>query len=83
MTVSNPAKHVQSRSTLSAPTTLRLAWLCWSVLLVIPFSVALWFAWQSPADPQALSRTRDAWQHACARTPHGAPIELRPDDFVA
>ncbi len=28
-----------------------------------------------------LARTRDAWQHACARTPHGAPIELRPEDF--
>ncbi len=33
------------------------------------------------ADPRALARTRDAWQHACARTPHGTPIELRPDDF--
>jgi nitrile hydratase accessory protein len=33
------------------------------------------------ADPQQLARTRDAWEHACARTPHGAPIELRPDDF--
>ena len=32
-------------------------------------------------DPHVLSRTRDAWQHACARTPHGTPIELRPDDF--
>ena len=28
-----------------------------------------------------LARTRDAWQHACARTPHGTPIELLPDDF--
>jgi nitrile hydratase accessory protein len=33
------------------------------------------------ADTQTLARTRDAWQRACARTPHGAPIELRPDDF--
>jgi len=24
---------------------------------------------------------RDAWDHACDRTPHGQPIELRPDDF--
>jgi len=32
-------------------------------------------------DLDALTRTRDAWQRACARTPHGAPIELRPDDF--
>ena len=30
----------------------------------------------------ALARTRNAWQHACARTPHGTPIELRPEDFT-
>jgi nitrile hydratase accessory protein len=24
---------------------------------------------------------RDAWDHAADRTPHGQPIELRPDDF--
>ncbi len=35
------------------------------------------------ADATTLERTRDAWEHACARTPHGAPIELRPDDFAA
>jgi len=35
------------------------------------------------ADAQVLSRTRDAWQRACARTPHGAPIELQPHDFTA
>jgi nitrile hydratase accessory protein len=28
-----------------------------------------------------LARTRDAWQRARARTPHGAPIALRPEDF--
>jgi nitrile hydratase accessory protein len=33
------------------------------------------------ADAQALARTRDAWQRACERTPHGTPIELRPSDF--
>jgi nitrile hydratase accessory protein len=33
------------------------------------------------ADPGLLTRTRDAWERACARTPHGAPIELQPDDF--
>ena len=35
------------------------------------------------ADAQTLARTRAAWQRACARTPHGTPIELRPDDFAA
>jgi len=33
------------------------------------------------ADRHALARTRDAWQRAGARTPHGTPIELRPGDF--
>ena len=33
-------------------------------------------------DTSALSRTRDAWERACARTPHGTPIELRPGDFA-
>jgi nitrile hydratase accessory protein len=33
------------------------------------------------ADAGLLVRTRDAWQRACARTPHGAPIELAPADF--
>jgi nitrile hydratase accessory protein len=33
------------------------------------------------ADRGALARTRDAWQRACARTPHGTPIALRPQDF--
>jgi len=28
-----------------------------------------------------LHRYRDAWDRACDRTPHGKPIELRPDDF--
>jgi nitrile hydratase accessory protein len=35
------------------------------------------------ADADALSRTREAWQRACERTPHGTPIELLPDDFAA
>lgn len=33
------------------------------------------------ADPQTLTRTRNAWAHACARTPHGTPIELQAGDF--
>jgi nitrile hydratase accessory protein len=35
------------------------------------------------ADRDTLARTRAAWQHACARTPHGTPIELRSEDFEA
>ncbi|MGJ4969989.1 MULTISPECIES: nitrile hydratase accessory protein [unclassified Bradyrhizobium] len=30
----------------------------------------------------ALARYRDAWDHAADRTPHGKPIELRPEDFA-
>ncbi len=30
---------------------------------------------------EALNCYRDAWEHACGRTPHGKPIELQPDDF--
>jgi nitrile hydratase accessory protein len=33
------------------------------------------------ADATTLQRYRDAWEHAADRTPHGTPIELRPDDF--
>ena len=28
-----------------------------------------------------LVRYRDAWNRACARTPHGQPVELKPDDL--
>jgi nitrile hydratase accessory protein len=28
-----------------------------------------------------LARYYDAWDHAADRTPHGTPIELRPEDF--
>jgi nitrile hydratase accessory protein len=32
------------------------------------------------ADAAALSRTRDAWNRAAERTPHGTPIELGAED---
>jgi nitrile hydratase accessory protein len=31
--------------------------------------------------PDTLHRYRDAWDHAADRTPHGQPIELKPEDF--
>ncbi|MBO0693892.1 MAG: nitrile hydratase accessory protein [Acidimicrobiaceae bacterium] len=31
---------------------------------------------------ESLQRCRDAWGRAAERTPHGSPIELRPDDFA-
>jgi nitrile hydratase accessory protein len=32
-------------------------------------------------DRDSLLRYHDAWDHAADRTPHGSPIELRPEDF--
>src|SRR5262245_30400809 len=32
-------------------------------------------------DSTMLARYRDAWEHAAERTPHGTPIELKPEDF--
>ena len=33
------------------------------------------------ATREALTRYHDAWDHAADRTPHGQPIELKPEDF--
>ena len=33
------------------------------------------------ANRHTLTRYYDAWDHAADRTPHGKPIELRPEDF--
>jgi nitrile hydratase accessory protein len=30
---------------------------------------------------ETLHCVKHAWEHACERTPHGKPIELREDDF--
>jgi nitrile hydratase accessory protein len=35
------------------------------------------------ATAATLARYRDAWDRAADRTPHGEPIELKPDDFAA
>jgi nitrile hydratase accessory protein len=32
-------------------------------------------------DSSTLRKYYDAWDHAADRTPHGTPIELRPEDF--
>jgi nitrile hydratase accessory protein len=33
------------------------------------------------ASPDTLTRYHDAWDRAADRTPHGLPIELKPEDF--
>jgi nitrile hydratase accessory protein len=35
------------------------------------------------AAANVLTWTRDAWDHAADRTPHGKPIVLKPEDFGA
>jgi nitrile hydratase accessory protein len=37
---------------------------------------------QRIADRATLQRYHDAWDRAADRTPHGTPIELRPEDFA-
>ncbi|HZQ14439.1 MAG TPA: nitrile hydratase accessory protein [Pseudolabrys sp.] len=34
------------------------------------------------ASGETLHRYKHAWAHACERTPHGKPIELREQDFA-
>jgi nitrile hydratase accessory protein len=36
---------------------------------------------KSIASSDTLRRYHDAWDHAADRTPHGTPIELKPEDF--
>ena len=38
-------------------------------------------ATKGAASLDELQRTAQAWDHAADRTPHGQPIELRPEDF--
>ena len=48
----------------SPSTALRLAWLCWCVLLVIPFFLALWLIWHlsgGAAAPHPPHPLRDRW----------------------
>ena len=40
-------------------------------------------AHKGASDETELARYRDAWHSAAHRTPHGKPIELREQDFVA
>jgi nitrile hydratase accessory protein len=35
------------------------------------------------ADPERLKHAGQAWSRAAERTPHGDPIELKPEDFGA
>jgi nitrile hydratase accessory protein len=65
-------KRAQSEGDPDTGETYYLHWLAALEKLVADKGV-------SSAD--VLHRTRDAWEHACERTPHGQPIELKPNDF--
>jgi hypothetical protein len=57
MTAPTLQQFMRSRSALSAPTAIRLAWACWLTFLIIPFSVAFWLIWNSAANQIPLSRS--------------------------
>jgi nitrile hydratase accessory protein len=65
-------KRAQAARDPDAGETYYLHWLAALERLVAEKGVA-------PAE--TLDRAKHAWEHACERTPHGQPIELREDDF--
>lgn len=49
-------------STLTAARALRLAWLCWLGLMVIPFTIILWLIWHlSPGQLTAPPAVSEKW----------------------
>ncbi len=66
-------KHAQAHGDADAGDTYYRHWLAALEKLVAAKSVTT---------EETLHRYRDAWDHAADRTPHGKPIELRPDDFA-
>lgn len=66
-------KHAQSEGDPDTGETYYLHWLAALERLVAEKGVA---------SMETLHRYRDAWDHACDRTPHGKPIVLREEDFA-
>ncbi|MGB3447092.1 MAG: nitrile hydratase accessory protein [Xanthobacteraceae bacterium] len=65
-------KRAQAAGDADSGDTYYQHWLATLETLVAAKGVA-------PAD--MLHQYRDAWDHAADRTPHGSPIELKPEDF--
>jgi nitrile hydratase accessory protein len=65
-------KHAQAAGDADTGETYYRHWLATLERLVAAKGVA---------NSDTLHRYRDAWDHAADRTPHGSPIELRPEDF--
>jgi nitrile hydratase accessory protein len=70
--LSTEIKRAQSAGDPDTCETYYLHWLAALEKLVAEKGVA---------SEQTLHRYRDAWDHACDRTPHGQPIELQAQDF--
>lgn len=70
--LANEIKRAQGEGDPDTGETYYLHWLAALERLVAEKGVA---------SEQMLHRYRDAWDHACDRTPHGQPIELTPADF--
>ena len=73
-TLADEIKRAQSAGDPDAGDTYYRHWLAALERLVAEKGVA---------DRTSLARYRHAWDRAADRTPHGTPIELRPDDFAA
>ena len=71
-TLAEEIKRAQASGDPDTGETYYLHWLATLERLVTEKGVS---------DPGTLERYRDAWDHAADRTPHGKPIELRPEDF--
>jgi nitrile hydratase accessory protein len=65
-------KRAQRRGDADTGETYYLHWLATLERMVAEKGVA---------STVTLARYRDAWDHAADRTPHGRPIELKPEDF--
>jgi nitrile hydratase accessory protein len=71
-TLSDEIKRAQAAGDPDTGETYYLHWLATLERLVAEKGVA---------SRETLDQYRDAWDHACDRTPHGKPIELTPADF--
>jgi nitrile hydratase accessory protein len=71
-TLADEIRRAQAKGDPDTGETYYLHWLATLERLVAEKGVA---------SPATLRRYHDAWDHAADRTPHGSPIELRPEDF--
>jgi nitrile hydratase accessory protein len=71
-TLADEIKRAQAKGDPDTGETYYLHWLATLERLVGEKGIA---------SPATLRRYHEAWDHAADRTPHGSPIELRPEDF--